>query len=94
MISAPWYNRRAPPPRLFRARAAGETRRVGWWVSLKSCRTNALNVRFLADHVCLTPGGRHWRRVIGTSAADPGCVKTNFEARARNIDSHNRRRRQ
>jgi hypothetical protein len=38
---------------------------------LKSWRTNALNVRFLADHVRFTPNGRHWRRVIGTSAADP-----------------------
>jgi len=38
---------------------------------LKSCRTNALNVRLSADHVCFTLGGRHWRRVIGASAADP-----------------------
>jgi len=36
---------------------------------LKSRRTNALNVRFLADHVCFTPNSRHWRTVIGT--ADP-----------------------
>ncbi len=43
-----------------------------WWcLGLKSCRTNALNDRFLADHVCFTLGGRHWRRVIGTSASDP-----------------------
>ena len=37
----------------------------------KSCRTNALNVRFLADHACFTPNGRPWRRVIGTAAPDP-----------------------
>ena len=63
--------------RAFRARAAGGTRRLGpdccdgQYFSLKSCRTNALNVRFLADHVCFALGGRHWRRVIGTSAPDP-----------------------
>ncbi len=44
--------------------------------------------------VRLTPNSgliRVWR---GMSAYDPGCVKTIFEARARNIDSRNCRRRQ
>ncbi len=38
---------------------------------MKSRRTNAPNVRFSANHVCFTPNGRPWRRVIGTSASDP-----------------------
>jgi len=34
-------------------------------------RTNALNARFSADHVCFTADGRHRRRVIGISDDDP-----------------------
>ena len=33
-----------------------------WCPSLKPCRTNALNARFLGDHVYFTPNGRHWRK--------------------------------
>jgi len=36
-----------------------------------SCRINALNVHFIADHIRFTPNGRRRRRVIGISAPDP-----------------------
>ena len=38
---------------------------------LKFHRTNALNTRLGADHVCPTPDGGNRRRVIGTSAPGP-----------------------
>ena len=33
-----------------------------------ACPSNGPNVRSLAAHVCLTPGGGHWRRVMGAPA--------------------------
>ncbi len=42
-----------------------------YYLGLERCRTNTLNVRFLADHVCFTPNGGHGRGVIGTFAPDP-----------------------
>ncbi len=38
---------------------------------MNSRRANAPNVHLLADHVCFTPNGGHWRGVIGTSAPEP-----------------------
>ncbi len=36
-----------------------------------TCRNNARNVGFSADHGCFAPNGGPWRRVIGTAAPGP-----------------------
>ena len=53
-----------------------------------------LDVRFFADFVRFSPKSGRIDTVTVESARDPGCVKTNSEARARNIDSRNCRHRQ
>ena len=45
----------------------------GVCLGLQSRRTNAPNVRFLADRVCLAPNGRHW--ASSTYALNPEGVQ-------------------
>ena len=41
------------------------------WRTPCASHHNALNARFLADHLCLTPLGKHWRRGSDISEIDP-----------------------
>ncbi len=83
------------PPRLRRLRRRTTPGKAGGRVLARfgnSVGATSSNLRFLADDGRVTPNGRHWRWVAGTSVRDPRRASHMIggfgEAQVSRVDSH------
>ncbi len=67
------------------------TGRAGGGSGWNTLEATSSNVRLSADHVRVTPNGRQWCRVVGTTIRDPGCPSRRIgsfgEAQVSRVDS-------